>query len=52
MAGSCGRGTEPSVPQIGGNLLTKRGTICRIKDQLDVACDFISLLTCSTCFGH
>jgi len=24
----------------------------RIKDQLDVTCYFISLLMCSTCFGH
>jgi len=24
----------------------------RIKDRLDVTCYFISLLTCSTCFGH
>ena len=24
----------------------------RIKDQLDVTCNFISLLMCSTCFGH
>ena len=24
----------------------------RIKDQLDVTCYFISLLICSTCFGH
>ena len=24
----------------------------RIKDQLDVTCSFISLLMCSTCFGH
>jgi hypothetical protein len=24
----------------------------RIKDQLDVTCYFISLLVCSTCFGH
>ena len=24
----------------------------RMKDQLDVACYFISLLMCSTCFGH
>ena len=23
-----------------------------MKDQLDVTCYFISLLTCSTCFGH
>ena len=25
---------------------------CRIKDQLDVTCYFISLHMCSTCFGH
>jgi len=25
---------------------------CRIKDLLDVTCYFISLLMCSTCFGH
>jgi len=24
----------------------------RIKDKLDVTCYFISLLMCSTCFGH
>jgi hypothetical protein len=24
----------------------------RMKDQLDVTCYFISLLMCSTCFGH
>jgi len=24
----------------------------RIKDQLDITCYFISLLMCSTCFGH
>ena len=24
----------------------------RIKDQLDVTCCFVSLLMCSTCFGH
>jgi len=24
----------------------------RIKDQFDVTCYFISLLMCSTCFGH
>ena len=24
----------------------------RLKDQLDVTCYFISLLMCSTCFGH
>ena len=24
----------------------------RMKDQLDVTCSFISLLMCSTCFGH
>jgi len=23
-----------------------------MKDQLDVTCYFISLLMCSTCFGH
>ena len=25
---------------------------CRIRDQLDITCYFISLLMCSTCFGH
>jgi len=25
---------------------------CRIKDQLDVTCYFVSLLMCSTCFGY
>jgi ABC-type proline/glycine betaine transport system permease subunit len=27
-------------------------TSWRMKDQLDVTCYFISLLMCSTCFGH
>ena len=26
--------------------------IWRMRDQLDVTCYFISLLMCSTCFGH
>ena len=30
--------------------VTTRGV--SIKDQLDVTCYFISLLTCSTCFGY
>ena len=42
------------------NVILRQNIICtkiichswRIKDQLDVTCYFISLLMCSTCFGH
>jgi len=35
-----------------GHLQTRICVIWRIKDQLDVTCYFISILMCSTCFGH
>ena len=38
----------PKEYRINKTLLYSR----RIKDQLDITCYFISLLMCSTCFGH
>jgi len=42
-----------NLSKIGVTRIFNSFAVCwRIKDQLDVTCCFISLLICSTCFGH
>ena len=44
--------TRHDMPKKGGALMKHTKHSWRIKDQLVVTCYFISLLMCSTCFGH
>jgi len=47
-----GEGGDKTTERSVENAITNHLGCRKIKDQLDVTCYIISLLTCPTCFGH
>ena len=47
-----GGGGRHRSASAGVNCISKMNQIWWMKDQLDITCYFISLIMCSTCFGH